>query len=694
MRMPTKRVFASNMKHAPIEVKLTSPGRDLENLKGFARFLMLRIDAYTAEWLRQIRLHDTPMLRHLKHYTDDQLLLIGKQLSLDLLQSFVEGKSDEYIRDSVKRWIENQLPLIEQNQIAIDDVYLFPHIRKQTLLNFLPAYTIDPLLTLALVREIDEFTLAHTATSFKTFVKLIEDRMAGQMKKLAENESLLKQAQAITHIGNYVWDLVNNDITWTDELYRIYGLPPGSTVTNELISSFRYPDDIPRIKTAFKHTRDTREPFDFYFRIILRSGEQKTLRANGQIICNDQNEPVSIFGTVQDVTQQKQTEEELLQNQRFIKRIADAAPSIITLYHTETLVYTFVNDGLMKLLGYHPEDALKGGVAFMLALIHPADLEKIKEQRALERAAKIPEHERREEISEYQYRVKHRTGEYRWFRTYGTVFDRDEDDRPVHMLNISIDITEQVEAELVLLQRSVELSQSNSRLEEFAFIASHDLKEPLRKITLFSDRLRKLYNEEVSEEARMCVDKIFSSAQRLQGMVGDLLRISQVSGEKLFEPHDLQEIFNEVVGSLEHKIEEVKAHITSDTLPVAKVIATQFRQLFLNLINNALKFVRQGVKPEISVTHCYLTPENVVQLNLNPSMRYLKITIADNGIGFDNAFSEKIFGIFQRLHPKHRIEGTGMGLAICKKIVENHNGSIFASGKEGQGAAFSIVIPV
>jgi PAS domain S-box-containing protein len=680
------------MKSSLIEVDLTSPRLGLEKMKSFAQYLMGNIDAYTEEWLRQTRLYDTPMLRHLSQYPDDQLLLIGKQVSVELLQSLIEGKPDDYIRASVQRWIENQLPLIEQNQIAVDDVYLFPHIRKQTLLTFVSTYTIDAGLITVLIREIDEFTLAHTATSFKTFVKLIEDRMAIQMKKLSESENLLKQAQAITHIGNFVWDLINNKINWTDELYRIYGLPPGSPITNEFISSFSHPEDALRIHTAIQHTRDTQIPFDFYYRIILPNGEQKTLRAKGQIICDEANEPVSMFGTAQDVTQQKQTEEELLQNQRFIKRIADAAPSLITLYNNDTLGYTFVNDGLMKLLGYEPKDALEGGVAFMLALIHPVDLEKIQQQRTLQQVTECTEG-KSEEITEYQYRIKHHDGRYRWFRTYDTVFDRDEAHRPVHMLNISVDITDKVESEHILLQRSVELSQSNSRLEEFAFIASHDLKEPLRKITLFSDRLRKLYGDEASEEAKLCVDKIFTSAERLQSMVGDLLGIAQVSGEKGFEPQDLQKIFNEVVTSLEHKIEEVKAHIVTDKLPVATVISGQFRHLFLNLVNNALKFVRSEVQPELNVTHCYLTAEDVRSWKLTPAMRYLKIVVADNGIGFDNSLSEKIFGIFQRLHPRSRIEGAGMGLAICKKIVENHGGCIFASGKEGHGATFFIIIP-
>jgi PAS domain S-box-containing protein len=665
-------------------------------LRDYARFLLEHhLDDFVQSTISRTRMHDTPMIRYLMSFSEPELGKTGRQITTELLTAFKEDQVDQYIKRTVERWLQDQLPMIERNQINIDDVYLFPHIRRQVLLEFIPNYTQEINTGLSLAKEIDEYTLAHTATSYKTFVKLLENRLAQQVEKLEESERMFKQAQAITHIGNFSWDLKSNLLIWTDELYRIYGLAPGSGVTDEIVSSFNHPDDDRRTRSVIQRAMQDVSAFDFYYRILLKDGSTKMLRAIGEVIADDEGQPASLFGTVQDVTQQKAVENELLQNQLFIKKIADATPLIITSYNTNTNQYIFVSAGLKTLLGYEPELPMREGINFFVALVHPDDLPLIieKNSKALTKANVEIGEGPEEIIIDFQYRMKHKNGDYRWFHTFGTVFDRDQQGRVQHVLNMSIDITNQVEAEKNLIQQTVELMQSNSRLEEYAFIASHDLKEPLRKIGLFTDRLHAILGNDVSDEVRSCVEKIYNSSKRLQEMVHDLLEISQLSSKKSYAQHDLQSILDHVVHDLEHKVEEVGAVITTDSLPKARVIASQFRQLFQNLLSNALKFVRPGVVPQIRVTHSILRPEDVAHLNLRISHCYLQIKFEDNGIGFDNAFSEKIFGIFQRLHRKEAVEGTGMGLAICKKIVQNHDGIIQAEGKTGAGATFTIIIP-
>jgi light-regulated signal transduction histidine kinase (bacteriophytochrome) len=153
-------------------------------------------------------------------------------------------------------------------------------------------------------------------------------------------------------------------------------------------------------------------------------------------------------------------------------------------------------------------------------------------------------------------------------------------------------------------------------------------------------------------------------------------------------------ILDEVLLTLEYKIESQKASIQSDRLPEAMINVPQFRQLFQNLLSNSLKFTKKEVAPEITITHKYLRAKQVKEFDLIPANRYLQLKITDNGIGFENEYSNKIFSIFKRLHSKSEYEGTGIGLSICKKIVENHNGVIFAFGKPGVGAIFTIIIPV
>ena len=223
---------------AIIDVDLVSPRLRLDNLKRFAQFLLDgHVEEFVQKWLELTRSYEIPLLRHLNNYTEEQITQIGRAVTCELLQSLVSGTVEEYIRISVGRWIENQLPLIEKNQIDIDDVSLFPHVRKQTLLSFLPRYTTDTFLILDLVREIDDYTLAHTTSSYKTFLKIIEDHLASQLKQLEQSDRLFKQAQAITHLGNYTWDIKSDKLIWTDELYRIYGLTPGTPLTQQDIVS-------------------------------------------------------------------------------------------------------------------------------------------------------------------------------------------------------------------------------------------------------------------------------------------------------------------------------------------------------------------------------------------------------------------------------------------------------------------------
>jgi light-regulated signal transduction histidine kinase (bacteriophytochrome) len=262
-----------------------------------------------------------------------------------------------------------------------------------------------------------------------------------------------------------------------------------------------------------------------------------------------------------------------------------------------------------------------------------------------------------------------------------------------HLLNVSIDITEQELAEQSLQQKNIELQQSNASLEEYAYVASHDLKEPLRKIATFSDRLITTQGDELNENARLYLDKIIDSSRRMQSMISDLLSVSVISGNKSFEVKSLEDLLNDAKQTLEYKIEEKNARIISDGLPVMMVVPSQFRQLFLNLLTNSLKFAREGITPEIKITHQYLRPSQVASYDLTKAPRYLKINFADNGIGFDNQFANKIFTIFQRLHGKSEYEGTGIGLAICRKVTENHGGTIIAKGTVNGGSTFTIIIP-
>ena len=251
------------------------------------------------------------------------------------------------------------------------------------------------------------------------------------------------------------------------------------------------------------------------------------------------------------------------------------------------------------------------------------------------------------------------------------------------------DITELELSAATMLEYTEKLERSNRELVDFAYVASHDLQEPLRKIEAFGDRLMKKYSSLLPEDGKMFVERMHNAAGRMRSLINDLLSYSRVTtNAKPFQLIALSDVLEDVKSDLQIRIEESGAKIESGNLPAIQCDGTQFRQLLQNLIGNALKFRKPDMAPVVKVD------AKVVQNSAAPnSPSYVVIEISDNGIGFDNQFRDQIFTIFQRLHNRNEYEGTGIGLATCRKIVERHGGIILADGAVGLGSKFTITIP-
>ena len=243
-----------------------------------------------------------------------------------------------------------------------------------------------------------------------------------------------------------------------------------------------------------------------------------------------------------------------------------------------------------------------------------------------------------------------------------------------------------------LFKINKQLESSNDDLQQYASVASHDLKEPLRKIQIYSDKIRRSYLTE-NAEADEYMQKIISSSQRMSRLINDLLNYSRLSGEGLYKTTDINVILNELMADLEILIAEKNATIHIDTFPAMDVIPGQIRQLFQNILSNALKFSKKDVAPLININVSRIA-EHELEGTEAENGNYCRIAISDNGIGFNEIYKEKIFTMFQRLHSKEAFEGTGIGLAIVKKIVEKHNGIITVSSREGEGTTFTMVLPI
>ena len=383
------------------------------------------------------------------------------------------------------------------------------------------------------------------------------------------------------------------------------------------------------------------------------------------------------------------------EQERFVRNITQLVPSVISVVDVETKKYVFVNETGESVLGQPLQRFYEDGIALINELAHPDDVPAISASfDDSVRAATAVKPGEAEPVTEVQFRIRRADGQYRWLRSLITPFLRKPGGGVLQLISITQDVTALHEAEELLKKRTATLQQSNQSLEEFAYVASHDLQEPLRKISTFGEMLSRSEGLKGDERASSLLGKMVDSAKRMQTLINDLLDISVISRQKSFESANLSLLLREVLQTLEHKIEATAAVLESDALPEAVIIPAQIRQLFQNLLSNALKFRKADEPPRIRITARTLFARDAQELGLPGHQPYCEIQFADNGIGFSNEYAQKIFTIFQRLHGKSEYEGSGIGLAICKKIVEHHGGTIYATGEVGKGSVFTVVLPV
>ena len=245
-----------------------------------------------------------------------------------------------------------------------------------------------------------------------------------------------------------------------------------------------------------------------------------------------------------------------------------------------------------------------------------------------------------------------------------------------------------------LADSNLKLEEMNKELQSFAYISSHDLQEPLRKIQMFSEVLMEKEYDKLSSSGKTKFEKIQSAAYRMQSLINDLLSYSRTDTEKrVFETIDLKNLVDDVKNDLGEELSKKGGTITLKNSIEIEVVKFQFRQLMYNLLSNSIKYSRSDVAPVVTVETEIITNAKSIDENLLNNKEYVQITITDNGIGFEEQFSKKIFEVFQRLHSKQEYVGTGIGLAIVKKIVQNHLGSISAEGIPGEGSVFKILVP-
>ncbi len=468
------------------------------------------------------------------------------------------------------------------------------------------------------------------------------EKAYNSMKGIKES---LDDAQKMAHIGNWDWNLVTNKVHRSDEIYRIYGRKPEELDApyGELLS-YVHPGDRDYVDDATKEA-STGKPYSIDFRIILLDGEERVAHSQGELIFDENNTPVRMRGTIQDITERKRLEEAL----ESIARLPQENPNpVIRL--SQGLIINYANPASQVLLtdwgittGQEaPIEITDMAIASLGDGVHRQIECNYNDHTYLLNLAPFPQ------------------------AGYVNLYARD--------------ITERKKAEEVLKLKLEELARSNAELEQFAYVSSHDLQEPLRMISSYLQLLQRRYEGNIDDKADKYIHFAVDGAARMQTLINDLLEFSRVTtraGEP--EPTDSELVLNQTLSNLDLYIKQNKATVSHDPLPEVMADNTQLAQVFQNLIINGIKF------------HGEEAPK--IHISAEKKANEWSFSVKDNGIGINPQYSEKIFEVFKRLHKKEEYPGTGIGLAICKKIVERHGGRIWVESELGKGATFYFTLP-
>lgn len=509
-------------------------------------------------------------------------------------------------------------------------------------------------------RRLTEHALQENIIKFQGFMEQSTDGITlvdqeGFITEWSHGMENLTGIDADQAIGEKVWD-VQLQIT-PQERRTAKAKEAYKAISEEIIQTGMVNPDFQRMEIDFENS----------------TGEQKTMQIVTFPIKTDKS---TMIGSIhRDITERKQAETRL-QN---ITRELQEAQRIANLGSWSNNVATgetIWSDQVYRIFGYEPDSDLSP-VEIFDRHMHPDDKEEY-----FQTIKSYFFDLEQNEFKDLHLRIISPKGDINYLTTSGEHFT-DSNGKRIGARGTIFDITEIMKAEEALKVLAIELERSNKELEQFAYIASHDLQEPLRKIQAFSDRLETKYKEVLDIRGQDFLTRMRDAANRGQIMVEALLTYSRVSTRgKPFIRIDLNQVLQDVVSDLELRIEDSQGTVRVEDLPVIDADPAQMRQLFQNLISNGLKFYQPDQKPFVEVSSLVQSPNRV------------QISVRDHGIGFDTEYSERIFQPFQRLNTRQEYEGSGIGLAVCRKIVERHGGEISTQSESGKGATFYVTLPI
>ncbi|MBD6616524.1 GAF domain-containing protein [Komarekiella sp. 'clone 1'] len=543
---------------------------------------------------------------------------------------------------------------------------------------------------------------------------------------LLESEQRLKLALQTARLGSWQLDLKTEELSASNQCKVNFGLPTEAEFSYGMLFERIHPDDRAYVQESVKQALENKTDYQAEYRNIWSDGSVHWMLARGRGV-DEVNDPTRMIGVTLDITERKQVEEELKRQNRRSQLFAQITVKIRETLQIEEILQTTVTE-VQKLLqadrvlvfqlwadgsGTVVQEAVLPGWPVMLEknLFDPCFKEEYLERYRQGRVSAMEDIEsahiqpcHREFLQQFGVRsnlvvpILVREGIWGLLLAHQCATPRRWNSFEIELLQqlanqigIAISQAQLLEKETCYSQ---ELARSNAELEQFAYVASHDLQEPLRMVTSYLQLLEHRYKSKLDANADQFIAYAVDGAHRMQTLINELLKYSRVSTRgQPFVPVDCNAVFKQAIANLQVAIEESGAVITHDPLPEVIADATQLTQVFQNLISNAIKF-RQNLTPQI---HIGVVKGGVdadrQSLNVIPAKDEWLFWVRDNGIGIESQYAERIFVIFQRLHGRTKYPGTGIGLAICKKIIERHGGNIWVESEPGQGSIFYFTIP-
>jgi signal transduction histidine kinase len=548
----------------------------------------------------------------------------------------------------------------------------------------------------------------HEPLTFSGILINVSDRKEAELKaRMADEE--LRLAIESAQLGSWDYNLLTDELIWSDRTKEFFGLPASAPVNYPVFLQCLHPDDRDATNQAVQAVMQPGSTGHFHCEYrtvgVINNGHLRWLRANGHVFFNEKQVPYRFIGTVVDITADRQNNETLQQRvddqTQALEQQAHQLRTTLDASLNSIIAITAIRDEQNTIIDFRMDTANKAVIHSLsrtpdelvgqsLLTVFPGN----RDNGFFDLYVRVVNTEQSEQTTQY-YRDE--LGLEGWFEI--SAVKQDGESVVVTFNNIThLKQSEQTAQQQAakLNEANEELKRSNESLQQFAHIASHDLQEPLRRIQSFSDLLQSQFADSLSDGEKDMVRRIQKSAGRMQSLVKDLLFYSQLSSQPdSFKMILLTDIVEDVLSDLEMTIIEKEATIKLSPLPKVLGNVSRLRQLFQNLIANALKFSSAGIAPFIQIDVREASPGELPEtLQSATRLAFWLITIKDNGIGFDMRYRDRVFTPFQRLHSPVTYSGTGIGLAICQRVAQNHGGAIDVDSEVGNGSTFKLFLPV